>query len=199
MVSIGDVKEDISERMMCRIVIQSDATLNNTTKHQNSSSSKASIAMESDGSTSVVQKKIKDNGNKNNNLGGKHTARSSRNSSPRTVHAAARPSTKQSAEKIPRKNRQAVKVKPPLPPPINSSNVNNRVHTTRAATRNAGSTVSLFRGIEDMVVPPKKQQPKVSLSKSKNDGSVVKVQMLTGVLYLYRDGGKRHARFVRTK
>ncbi len=201
MVSIGNIKEDVSERMLGRIVIQSDATLNNTTKRHNSGNSNASIAMESDESTSIVQLNKKES-NKTNKLpvGGNNSARSSRNSSARPVHTASRPSTQQYASnKIPKKSRKEVVKVQARPPPPGNKNISKKMHTTRAATRSAGSSVALFRGIEDMVIPPKKQQPRVSMSNSKNDGSVVKVQMLTGVLYLYRDAGKRRARFVRTK
>ena len=71
-----------------------------------------------------------------------------------------------------------------------------RVHSTRAVTRSAGPAVELFRGIEEIPVPPK--QPKAP--RQDKDSNVVKIEMLTGVLYMYREMGcKRHVRFVRTK
>jgi hypothetical protein len=71
-----------------------------------------------------------------------------------------------------------------------------RVHTTRAAARTAGTSVELFSGIEKISLPPK---PKKTASLSPRNGDTVKVQMLTGTLYLYRVGPKRHVKFVRTK
>jgi cytoskeletal protein RodZ len=73
-----------------------------------------------------------------------------------------------------------------------------RVHTTRAAARTAGASVELFSGIEEISLPPKPKKPASSSSSSRN-GGMVKVQMLTGTLFIYRDGPKRHVKFVRTK
>jgi len=243
MVSIGEIEEDISERMLGRLVSKSDApTRNNNKKNVNTSGIASSTAVvESDASSSSAtlqqsgrSESIKSDASTNTtvqqNRGGSESnkmgkqrvrknGRFSRSTSPRTssrvvdTTPAAPPASntlqQQNAaeQKTARKARKTVaKVQPPLPPPPaapaaaeHANNIHQRVHTTRAATRSAGSTVALFRGIEDLVIPPKKQTPKVSASNSKNDGSVVKVQMLTGVLYLYRDGGKRRARFVRTK
>ena len=72
-------------------------------------------------------------------------------------------------------------------------------HTTRAATRSAGSPVELYGGIEEIVIPHKPRPVKLAPGESVSNGNVTKVQMLTGVLYLYWDGPKRHAKFVRTK
>lgn len=68
------------------------------------------------------------------------------------------------------------------------------IHSTRAVTRSAGPSVELFRGIEEIVLPPK---PKLSSKTSSRNESEIKVKMLTGTLYIYRD--KRHVKFVRTK
>lgn len=73
---------------------------------------------------------------------------------------------------------------------------NDKIHTTRAATRSSGNTVGLFKGIEEIVLPPK--QPRAS-KVSQNNDNVLKVPMLTGTLYMYRDGPKRRVKFVRTK
>lgn len=75
------------------------------------------------------------------------------------------------------------------------------LHTTRAATRQAGSSTDLYRGIEDVALhakPTKPSNTKAS-STSPRDNSVVKIQMLTGTLFLYRKGPKPYAKFVRTK
>ena len=71
-------------------------------------------------------------------------------------------------------------------------------HTTRAATRSGGSSVELFGGIEDVVLPPKPRTQKKA-SKEEETRGVTKIQMLTGTLYLYRNGPQRRAEFVRTK
>lgn len=76
------------------------------------------------------------------------------------------------------------------------SDLQEKIHTTRAATRSSGNAVGLFKGIEEIVLPPKpRAAPKVAAS---ND-NVIKIPMLTGTLYMYRDGPKRRVKFVRTK
>lgn len=71
-----------------------------------------------------------------------------------------------------------------------------KIHTTRAATRSSGNAVGLFKGIEEIVLPPK---PRTAPKVSTNNDNVIKVPMLTGTLFMYRDGPKRRVKFVRTK
>ena len=72
-----------------------------------------------------------------------------------------------------------------------------KIHTTRAATRSSGNAEGLFKGIEEIVLPPKPRP--VPKAASSNNGNVIKITMLTGTLYMYRDGAKRRVQFVRSK
>ena len=153
MVAVSDLdgqEEDISERMLGRVLVDGEHT-----------STTSSTAVESDSSTMAT-----------------NTGKESRRRAPRKRQAAAKTTAI-------RKSKTVAKTTPPR-----------RIHSTRAVTRSAGPSVELFRGIEEVTLPPK--QPKAP--REDNNSNVVKVPMLTGILYLYREKGcKRRAKFVRTK
>ncbi|GAX23364.1 hypothetical protein FisN_15Lh079 [Fistulifera solaris] len=70
-----------------------------------------------------------------------------------------------------------------------------KIHTTRAATRSSGNAVGLFKGIEEIVLPPK---PRPASKASTSNDNVIKIPMLTGTLFMYK-GPKRRVKFVRSK
>lgn len=159
----SDAEEDISERMLGRVVDRSTTTTD-------TSSSDGSTVSVCGGSVSSASKK---------SFGSHKKKSKSRKSS--VTKKAHRSSKTQSKVAV-----------------VQSGSRGQRVHTTRATTRSAGSSVELFSGIEEIVIPPK---PKVSKARASSEGdpNVIKVPMLTGTLYLYRDGPKRRAEFIRTK
>ena len=71
--------------------------------------------------------------------------------------------------------------------------------TRRAVTRSAGPSVELLSGIDEIVLPPKPPKPTSNKKASSSDNNVIKVKMLTGTLYMYRNGPHRSVKFVRTK
>jgi hypothetical protein len=166
-------EEDISERMLGRVLVDNNNNGSTVAAESDSSSTMAALV------DAIVAKPI---------VAAVSTTKKRLAQNNKALNAAGSKATTKAAACAASKNIKAT---------IASSG---RVHSTRAVTRSSGPSVELLRGIEEYVLPPKPRAA-VAVTKGSSGGdtaNLVKVKLLTGTLYLYR-GPKKYVKFVRTK